>query len=343
MAVPENRKDGDTSIAQLIWTGQFMSSKISHALVTGGAGFIGSHIVEALIAKGCEVTVLDNLSTGSELNLAAVRKHITFVESDIRDRRALENASENCDIIFHLAAVVSVPATIENPVDSALINDMGTLFVLQAAREKGVRRVVFSSSCAVYGVAPRLPKSETMNPAPCSPYAVQKLTGEHHLRLGYDLYGLETVSLRYFNVYGPRQDPTSPYSGVISIFMAKAVDDQTPVIFGDGNQSRDFIYVDDVVKANLLAATEAPAQGEIINIGTGADIRINRLWDMICALAGKTRRPQYQPARPGDIYASVADINHAKAILGFDIDYPFAKGLELTYRWYQTASKSEDT
>ena len=311
-----------------------MSSKITHALVTGGAGFIGSHIVEALVLKGCKVTVLDNLSTGSESNMAAVKKNITFVEGDIRDRRVLENAAEGCDTIFHLAAVVSVPETIENPVESALVNDMGTLFVSETARDKGVRRVVFSSSCAVYGDDPRLPKNETMNPAPCSPYAVQKLIGEHHLRLGYELYGLETVSLRYFNVYGPRQDPSSPYSGVISIFMNKAVADQSPVIYGDGHQSRDFIYVDDVVKANLLAATEAPAQGEIINVGTGADIRINHLWDMICAFSGTARQPQYQPPRSGDIYASVADINHAKSLLGFEIDYPFAKGLELTYRWY---------
>jgi UDP-glucose 4-epimerase len=319
-----------------------MTFKISHALVTGGAGFIGSHIVEALIAKDCKVTVLDNLSTGSESNLVAVKKNITFVEGDIRDRRLLENAAQSCDTIFHLAAVVSVPETIEDPVGSALVNDIGTLYVLEAARDKGVRRVVFSSSCAVYGDDPELPKDETMNPAPCSPYAVQKLIGEHHVRLGFDLYGLETVSLRYFNVYGPRQDPSSPYSGVISIFMNKAVEDQGPVIFGDGNQSRDFIYVDDVVKANLAAATKAPAQGEIINIGTGTDTRINRLWEMICALSGSTHRPQHEPARSGDIYASVADIDHAKSLLGFEIDYPFAKGLELTYRWYLSEHKTED-
>ena len=319
-----------------------MSSEISHALVTGGAGFIGSHIVEALIAKGCRVTVLDNLSTGSESNLDSVKNNITFVEGDIRDRRVLDNAAQSCDTIFHLAAVVSVPETIEDPVNSALTNDMGTLYVLEAAREKGVRRVVFSSSCAVYGDDPRLPKNEAMNPAPCSPYAVQKLTGEHHLRLGFDLYGLETVSLRYFNVYGPKQNPSSPYSGVISIFMNRAVEDQAPVIFGDGNQSRDFIYVADVVKANLLAATKAQAQGEIINIGTGTDTQINRLWEMICALSGSTRSAQHQPARSGDIYASVADISHAKSILGFEIDYPFTRGLELTYRWYLDEQKTED-
>ncbi len=319
-----------------------MSSKISHALVTGGAGFIGSHIVEALILKGCKVTVLDNLSTGSELNLAAVKKSIKFVEGDIRDRRVLENAAESCDTIFHLAAVVSVPETIENPAESALINDLGTLFVSETARQKGIRRVVFSSSCAVYGDDPLLPKNETMNPAPCSPYAVQKLIGEHHLRLGYELYGLETVSLRYFNVYGPRQDPSSPYSGVISIFMKKAVADQSPTIYGDGHQSRDFIYVDDVVKANLLAATVAPAQGDFINFGTGADTRINCLWDMIGAFSGITRQPQYQPPRSGDIYTSVADINRAKSLLGFEINYPFARGLELTYKWYLNEQRTKD-
>jgi UDP-glucose 4-epimerase len=319
-----------------------MSPKISQALVTGGAGFIGSHIVEALVARNCAVTVLDNLSTGSELNLETVRNDITFVKGDIQDRHILESAVEGCDTVFHLAAVVSVPETIEKPVESALINDMGTLYVLQAAREKGVKRVVFSSSCAVYGDDPQLPKNESMNPAPCSPYAVQKMTAEHYLRLSYDLYGIETVSLRYFNVYGPRQDPTSPYSGVISIFMKKAAEDQAPVIFGDGNQSRDFIYVDDVVKANLLAATAAPAKGEIINIGTGSQTLINRLWDMICAFSGLTRKPQYQPARSGDIYASVANIDYARSLMGFEIDYPFEKGLELTFRWYQNDQKPKD-
>jgi UDP-glucose 4-epimerase len=318
-----------------------MSSKILKALVTGGAGFIGSHIVEALVEQGSSVTVLDNLSTGSELNLAGVKNDITFIKGDIRDRQILEDAAQDCDAIFHLAAVVSVPETIEKPVESALINDMGTLFVLQAARKKNVRRVVFSSSCAVYGDDPQLPKNESMNPLPCSPYAVQKLTGEHYLRLSAELFGLETVALRYFNVFGPRQDPSSAYSGVISIFMKKAVEDQAPVIFGDGNQSRDFIYVDDVVKANLLAATVAPAKGDIINIGTGSDIRINRLWDMVCEFSGVTRKPEYQPARPGDIYASVANIDYARKLLEFEIDYPFEKGLELTYGWYQTEQMSE--
>ena len=319
-----------------------MPHKISQALVTGGAGFIGSHIVDAVLSAGCRVTVLDNLSSGSELNLVSAEDRITFYKGDIRDRQILEKAAEGCDVIFHLAAVVSVPQTIDNPVDSALINDMGTLFVLQAARDKGVKRVVFSSSCAVYGDDPQLPKNETMNLAPCSPYAVQKMTAEHYMRLSYDLYGLETVSLRYFNVYGPRQDPSSPYSGVISIFMKMAIEDQAPVIYGDGNQSRDFIYVKDVVNANLLAATSAPANGDILNIGTGSSIRISHLWDMICSLSGSTLKPQYQPARSGDIYASVASIEYANSLLNFEIDFPFEQGLELTYRWYQNSQRTEN-
>jgi UDP-glucose 4-epimerase len=312
-----------------------MSHQIEHALVTGGAGFIGSHIVDALVADGCRVSVLDNLSTGSELNLAAVRNQITFFNGDIQDRQLLEKAAEGCDVIFHLAAVVSVPQTIDNPVDAALINEMGTLFVLETARAKGIRRVVFSSSCAVYGDDPQLPKIETMDLKPCSPYAVQKMTGEHYLRLGYELYGLETISLRYFNVYGPRQDPSSPYSGVISIFMKMAVDEVSPVIYDDGNQSRDFIYVKDVVKANLLAATVAGVKGESVNIGTANSIRINQLWEIICTLSDINIKPQYQPLRPGDIYASAGSVDYARSLLGFEIDFPFETGLELTYQWYR--------
>ncbi len=317
-----------------------MNHQIKHALVTGGAGFIGSHVVEALVADGCQVAVLDNLSTGAERNLASVRDQIIFYRADIRDRHFLEKAAEGCDVIFHLAAVVSVPETIDNPVEAATINELGTLFVLETARAKNVKRVVFSSSCAVYGDDPQLPKTEDMNLAPCSPYAVQKMTGEHYMRLGHDLYGLETVSLRYFNVYGPRQDPSSPYSGVISIFMQKAVDAKVPVIYGDGNQSRDFIYVKDVVNANLLAAAAAPAAGEVINIGTARSIRINQLWEMICCMSDLTLEPQYQPARSGDIYASVAGIEYARSLLDFEIEYSFDRGLELTYRWYQKEQKS---
>ena len=319
-----------------------MSHQLKRALVTGGAGFIGSHIVDALVSDGCQVTVLDNLSTGSDQNLFDVMDRITFYKGDIRDQQMLEKAAQDCNVIFHLAAVVSVPQTIEDPVESASINEMGTLYVLETARKKNIRRVIFSSSCAVYGDEPQLPKNEGMPIKPSSPYAVQKRTAEHYMRLGCELYGLETVSLRYFNVYGPRQDPSSPYSGVISIFMNQAVGKQSPVIFGDGNQSRDFIYVTDVVTANLLAARSASANGEIINIGTGSSVQINQLWDMICTLAGSTIKPRYQPARPGDIYASVASIEHAEKKLGFKVDYPFEKGLALTYQWYLQQQSIKD-
>jgi UDP-glucose 4-epimerase len=310
------------------------------ALVTGGAGFIGSHLVDALVAEGWQVVVLDNLSTGNEINLASVMDDITFIKGDIKDRQILEKAAEDCSVIFHLAAVVSVPQTIDHPVESAMTNDLGTLYVLEVARKKNIKRVVFSSSCAVYGDDPQLPKKETMNLKPSSPYALQKMTAEHYMRLGYELYGLGAVSLRYFNVYGPRQDPSSPYSGVISIFMKMAVERKSPVIYGDGNQSRDFIYVTDVVKANLRAAASDQAQGQIVNIGTGNSVRINQLWDMICALNGLTIKPQYQTSRPGDIYASVADVEYAKSLLGFEHDHSFENGLELTYTWYKQRQKT---
>ena len=320
-----------------------MGHTLKRALVTGGAGFIGSHIVDALVSDGCQVTVLDNLSTGSDLNLVAVMDQITFYKGDIRDRQMLERAAQDCDAIFHLAAVVSVAQTIEDPVESASINEMGTLYVLETARKKNIRRVIFSSSCAVYGDTPRLPKKESMPLNPCSPYAVQKRTAEHYMRLGYELYGLETISLRYFNVYGPRQDPSSPYSGVISIFMNKAVGNRSPVIYGDGSQSRDFIYVTDIVTANLLAARSASTSGEIVNIGTGSSVQINQLWDMICTLAGSTIKPRHQPARPGDIYASVASAGRAEKLLGFKIEYPFEQGLALTYQWYLKQQRAENS
>ena len=311
-----------------------MNLKFKKALVTGGAGFIGSHLVEGLLSEGCEVTVLDDLSTGRLSNLNQIKDHITFYNADIRDRETLEKAARDCDIIFHQAAVVSVHRTVDNPVDSAMVNEMGTLFVLEAARKNNVKRVVLASSCAVYGDDPVLPKNENMNPKPQSPYAVQKLSGEFYARLYLDLYGLETVSLRYFNVYGPRQDPSSPYSGVISIFMARASFKEPPIIYGDGNQYRDFVFVKDVVRFNLLAADVDKASGRILNVGTGRFIRINSLWEMIIRLAGLNIEPEYGPLRAGDIIESVADIGCAEKTLGFEPDYSFEKGLEETFEWY---------
>jgi UDP-glucose 4-epimerase len=315
--------------------------KFKKALVTGGAGFIGSHLVDGLLSEGCEVAVLDNLSTGHLSNLEHIKERIMFYQGDIRDQEILIKAARDCDVIFHQAAVVSVPRTVDNPVDSAMINEMGTLFVLEAARKNDVKRVVFASSSAVYGDDPVLTKYENMNPKPQSPYAVQKLSGEFHARLYHDLYGVETVSLRYFNVYGPRQDPSSPYSGVISIFMARAASKKPPVIYGNGNQYRDFIFVKDVVRFNLLAADADKASGKTFNVGTGIFVRINRLWERISHLAGFNIEPEYEPPRAGDIIESVASIDYAGKTLGFKPDYSFEKGLEITFNYYLTANNHE--
>ena len=316
-----------------------MNLKFNRALVTGGAGFIGSHLVDGLLSEGCQVTVLDNLSTGRLANLEHIKDRITFYQGDIRDQEMLFKAATDCDVIFHQAAEVSVPRTVDNPVDSAMVNEMGTLLVLESARRSDVKKVVLASSCAVYGDDPVLPKHENMTPNPQSPYAVQKLTGEFYARLYCDLYTLETVALRYFNVYGPRQDPSSPYSGVISIFMNKACAKETPVIYGDGNQYRDFVFVKDVVKANLLAASVSEAKGRIFNIGTGRYICIKDLWEKISRLAGHNGKAKYEPERFGDIRESVADIDYAREILGFEPDYSFENGLKETFEYYLTTNE----
>jgi len=318
-----------------------MKLPFKSALVTGGAGFIGSHLVDTLVSAGCKVSVLDNLSSGNYSNLKHLEGQFAFYRDDIRNQQAINAAVEGCEVIFHLAAIVSVPQTVENPVDSAAVNDTGTLLVLDAARNKKVRRVIFSSSCAVYGDDRRLPKQEDMDPKPQSPYAVQKLAAEHYARVYYELYGLETAILRYFNVYGPRQDPSSPYSGVISIFMTRALHNEPAVIYGDGNQSRDFIYVQDVVRANLLAATANGVGGQVLNIGTGSAVVINDLWKAICALSGQNLEAAYAPKRPGDIIESFAGIGSAKALLGFEPEISFEKGLESTFEWYRKSQKSK--
>jgi len=312
-----------------------MKLKYKKALVTGGAGFIGSHLVDALLSEECAVTVLDNLSTGRLSNLEHIIDRITFYRGDLRNQEILNNAAKDCDIIFHQAAVVSVPSTVDDPVESAMVNEMGTLLVLEAARKNNIKKVILASSCAVYGDDPDIPKHENMTPNPKSPYAVQKLSGEFYARLYFDLFGLEPVCLRYFNVYGPRQDPSSPYSGVISIFMTKASSKKTPIIYGDGNQYRDFVFVKDVVRFNLLAASEDEAIGKTFNVGTGKFTRINRLWEMIQRLEGFNIEPEYKRARPGDIRESVASIDYAKKTLGFEPEYSFEKGLKETFDWYQ--------
>ncbi len=313
-----------------------MDINYTNALVTGGAGFIGSHIVDALVTNGCNVTVIDNLSTGNSTNLEHIKDKITFHEADIRDLKILTDISKNCDVIFHQAAVVSVPLTVDKPVDSAMVNELGTVHVLEAARVNSIKRVILASSSAVYGDDPELPKKENMNTVPLTPYAVQKLTNEFYSRIYYNLYGLETVCLRYFNVFGPRQDPSSPYSGVISIFMTKAGNNEAPLIYGNGEQYRDFVFVRDVVRANLLASISGTAAGKSINIGTGRQVSVNELWNMIADMTGAGIKPEYKPARPGDIIASVSDISLAEKMLDFKPEYSFQKGLELTLKWYNT-------
>jgi len=318
-----------------------MKVEFNKALVTGGAGFIGSHLVEALVSAGCRVAVLDNLSSGNLSNLEPVKDQIEFHKNDIRQLEVLTNVTQGCEVIFHLAAVVAVQQTIQDPVASAMVNDIGTINVLEAARRSGVKRFVLASSCAVYGDDPRLPKDETMPAVPASPYAVHKLSGEHQVRVYSELFGLKSASLRFFNVFGPRQDPSSPYSGVISIFMTRAVADQAPVIYGDGSQSRDFVYVKDVVKALIMAAGSNDAAAGPINIGTGSAVTINRLWDLIASLAGRHPTPAYEPARTGDILHSLACIDRAEALLGYKPEFSLEQGLAATLEWYR-GQKTDD-
>ncbi|CAN2040126.1 putative UDP-glucose 4-epimerase [Candidatus Magnetomoraceae bacterium gMMP-15] len=303
-------------------------------LITGGAGFIGSNIAEALVKEDYKVRVLDNLSTGHLSNLEQIKDQISFYNGDIRDSDLLLKASEDCDVIFHEAAVVSVPQTIEQPVESAFINDIGTLQVFEAAKKNKVKRVVFASSSAIYGDDPELPKKENMLPRPKSPYSAQKIMGEHYARLYHELYGVETVCLRYFNVYGPKQDPSSPYSGVISIFMKKALEREIPIIYGTGEQYRDFIFIHDVVKANLLAAITEGISGKVFNIGTENFVSINEVWNFICDMLNLDIKPDYKAHRPGDILESAANIDLAKKLMKFEPEYKFKDGLKKTLEWF---------
>ncbi len=311
-----------------------MENAINKVLITGGAGFIGSHIAEALVRQGCDVTVLDNLTSGHLENLDSVRDAITFVQGDIQDEKTLAEVVKDCEVVFHQAAIVSVTKTAAAPVGSTAVNDLGTLKVLEAARQNNVKRVALASSSAVYGDDPQLPKIESMAPHPLSLYAVQKLTNEFYALIYHRLYGLETVCLRYFNVYGPRQDPLSPYSGVISIFMSRAAGRMAPLIYGNGHQTRDFVFVKDVVQANLLAATSEAAPGQIFNVGTSDSVEINTLWYKIAKLAQCEVEPEYADPRPGDIVHSLAGIQKARERLGFRPSVSFDDGLAQTFAWY---------
>lgn len=298
-------------------------------LVTGGAGFIGSHIVEALLARGDRVRVLDNLSSGRLENLATIKSDVEFFEGNIQDVALIQEAASGADTIFHLAAMVSVPQSMAEPVEAELINAVGTLKVLQAAQLADVGRLVLSSTCAVYGDEPTLPKLETMPAQPKSPYAVSKLTAEYYCQLYTETFDLETVVLRYFNVFGPRQDPSSPYSGVISIFADRMSRAMPVTIFGDGQQTRDFVFASDVAQANLLAAASPEAAGHVFNIGTGSPVTINQLFEELGRILDYDLEPGYELPRAGDILHSYADPAQANRILGWYPQISFQAGLRL--------------
>ena len=295
-------------------------------LVTGGAGFIGSHISDRLLADGHRVRILDNFSTGKHENIPA-SADVKVIEGDVGDYDTVRAAMEQVDIVFHEAAIASVPETVGNPLSSERVNYRGTLNILEAARHAGVKRVMFACSAAVYGDLPELPKQESMPVKPLSPYAVDKLASEQACQMYTHLYGLETVSLRYFNVFGPRQDPSSPYSGVISIFSDHLGQGKQPTIYGDGEQTRDFVYVSDVVEANIKAATSPAAAGKSINIATGGKLSINDLLKTICNIKDQPFEPQYQQGRQGDIKHSRADISAAREYLDWEPVVAFEDGL----------------
>jgi UDP-glucose 4-epimerase len=297
------------------------------ALVIGGAGFIGSHIAERLAHAGHAVKAFDNLSTGKRENLAPLAAEIELVVADVRDAERLGQEMRGCDVVFHQAAIVSVPYSVEHPDETLEVNLRGTLNVLRAAQSAGVKRVVMASSAAVYGEDPELPKRETMLPSPISPYGLEKLASEHYLSIWTKLFAVETVALRYFNVFGPRQDPSSAYSGVISIFVDRILRDAPITIFGDGAQFRDFVYVANVVEANILAATRPEASGRVYNVGCGARTSLNDLVRILARICGRDVRPSHAAPRAGDIRESLADISRARAELGYEPRVGVEEGL----------------
>jgi len=299
-------------------------------LVTGGAGFIGSHIAEELLKRGESVRIFDNLATGRELNLAALAGQVQFIRGDLRDMHAVRAAMQGVEVVFHQGALASVPRSIADPVGSLETNINGTHNVLLAARDAGVRRVVYASSSSVYGNTPTLPKREEMPTHPMSPYAVQKLTGELLCGVFTRIYGLETVALRYFNVFGPRQDPTSEYAAVIPRFLTALLEKRRPIVFGDGEQTRDFTYVANVVQANLLAASSPDAAGFAMNIGCGERVSLNTLLRVAGELLGVPVNAEYREPRPGDVRDSLADISLARRLLGYNPTVSFQEGLART-------------
>ncbi len=305
-------------------------------LVTGGAGFIGSHLCRRLLADGHAVRILDDMSSGSRANIAEIADEVEFVVGNLCDEALLDKVLTGVDYALHHAAVASVQTSVERPVFEQQVNAVGTLRFFEAARRAGVGRVVFAGSAAAYGNNPTVPKREQMIPEPESPYAISKVMGEYYARVYSQIYGLEVVCLRYFNVFGPRQDPSSPYSGVISIFAESMLKGNPPIIFGDGEQSRDFVYVDNIVEANMRACVAPGAAGRVYNIGCAQSISILQLVAALNEALGTEVQPDFRPARPGDVRVSLADIACARAELGYEPVAQFAKGLQRTIEWMKS-------
>jgi nucleoside-diphosphate-sugar epimerase len=309
-------------------------------LVTGGAGFIGSHTVDELLRRGHDVVALDDLSTGKAANLAQSKTKIKFIQSSVANLDAIREACRGVDIVIHLAAQTSVPRSVQDPIETNLVNVNGTLNVLVAARDAGVKRVVFACSCAVYGKTSALPIRENAPLAPVSPYGLSKHVGEAYGRVFQGMYGLEFVSLRYFNVFGPRQDPGSPYSGALSLFSAALLGGVQPTVYGDGEQSRDFVYVENVVQANLLAAETKEAGGLAINIGTGNRYTLNQTLASLEKITGRRGNAKYAAPREGDIRDSQADIDLAQKALGYQPRVAFEEGLRRTWEWFRASQNA---
>ncbi|MFN8619360.1 MAG: NAD-dependent epimerase/dehydratase family protein [Chloroflexota bacterium] len=305
------------------------------ALVTGGAGFIGHHLVSALIARGDEVVVLDDFSTGKRERLDAIRSSVELIEGDLRDDDALRRSTQGCEIVYHQAAVASVARSVADPLRTNSVNVEGTIRLMLACADAGVKRVVAAGSSSVYGATPELPRRETQRPDPQSPYAVSKLATEQYVHTIGSLHGMETVVLRYFNVFGPGQDPDSQYAAVVPLFVTAALADRAPTIYGDGRQSRDFTFIDNVVSANILGGT-VPDVGQLTaNVGCGGRFDLLELLEAIGAVVGAMREPVFEPTRPGDVRDSEADISVARNRLGYEVMVPFREGIERTVAWYE--------
>ncbi|HLC46909.1 MAG TPA: SDR family oxidoreductase [Candidatus Nanoarchaeia archaeon] len=304
-------------------------------LVTGGAGFIGSHIVEGLLSKGYKVVVLDNLFSGKKDNLSAVKDKITFIEGDIRDEKSVAKAMKGIDHVLHQAARRSVPASFDDPKEYCDVNILGTITLLEAARKAEVKSFVFASSSSVYGGSGKIPQEELDPKLPLSPYAATKLSGEYYLKVYNSIYGMNTIALRYFNVFGPRQDPSSQYSAVIPLFITSVLKGISPTIHGDGEQSRDFTYVDNIVSANIFAMNSKSCGGEAFNIANGESISVNTVLSRINILLGKSLKGTHSPARQGDVRKTLADNSRAKKELSYKCVVDFDEGMKRTVEWYK--------